>query len=154
MGAVQATGVSIMGFMDNLLGNSGLLGEIGELVSKNPKIAEAAASLLSEKAGTIGGSGGLGALVQGFAAKGMGDVVSSWLGSGENRAVGADQIAEVLGGDTLSQFAQKAGLDAGQAGDVLARVLPGLVDSLSPEGKAPDANGLEQMLGGLLSRLR
>jgi hypothetical protein len=31
---------------------------------------------------------------------------------------------------------------------------PQLVDKLSPEGKAPEGAGLEQMLGGLLGQLR
>ena len=76
--------------------------------------------------------------------------MSSWVGSGANQAISADQLENVLGSDTLQQFAGKAGIEAGQAGSVLSSLLPSLVDKLSPAGNLPDSDSLQSALKGLL----
>jgi uncharacterized protein YidB (DUF937 family) len=53
----------------------------------------------------------------------------------------------------LGQFAKMAGINAGDAGSVLASVLPGLINQVTPSGQVPEAGGLEGMLGGLLGQL-
>lgn len=54
----------------------------------------------------------------------------------------------------LEQFASKAGIGScNDASTVLAGLLPGLVDKLSPDGKLPDAGGLDGLIGGLLGSL-
>ena len=143
-----------MGILDNLLGNSGAIGGIAALAMKNPKLLGAAVSLLSAKDSSVGGSGGLGAMVQAFQGKGLGDVMSSWISTGENKSISADQVSNVLGKDTLSQFATKAGIKEGEAGSVLAGLLPNLVDHLTPSGKMPEGSALESVLGGLMSGLK
>ena len=82
----------------------------------------------------------------------MGAAVASWLGSGENQAVSADQVKGALGEGDLSQFADKAGIDLGQAAGVLAGMLPQLVDRASPEGSVPPAGGLNDLLSGLFGQ--
>lgn len=141
-----------MGFLDDAM-KSGALGEIADIVAKNPQIVSAAASLLSTKHGSVGGPGGLGAILGALHGKGLGDVASSWVGGGPNQAITADQLAGALGQEVLGQFAQKAGIGSGSAGSVLASVLPALVNHVTPEGKVPEAAGLESVLGGLLSGL-
>ncbi|NQW03085.1 MAG: hypothetical protein HQ485_03570 [Acidobacteria bacterium] len=42
-------------------------------------------------------SGGLAGLLKQFGAGGLGDVASSWVGSGQNLPVSGSQIASVLG---------------------------------------------------------
>src|SRR5262249_39241463 len=44
-----------------------------------------------------GQAGGLGGVVQAFEAKGLGNVVSSWISTGANLPISADQIRQVLG---------------------------------------------------------
>ena len=56
----------------------------------------------------------------------------------------------MLGSGTLNEFAAKAGINPDQASSMLAGLLPTLVNQLTPEGKVPDANGLESAIGGLL----
>ena len=141
-----------MGLLDELM-KSGGLGAIANAVASNPQILQAAASLLSNREGSLGGPGGLGALVAAFQGQGLGDVVGSWVGGGPNKAIAPDQLSNVLGPDMLAQFAKMAGIDAGDAGPVLASVLPGLVNQVTPSGRVPDAGGLEGMLGGLLGQL-
>ena len=141
-----------MGLLDELM-KSGGLGAIANSVSSNPQVLQAVLSLLSNRDGSLGGPGGLGALVSAFQSKGLGDVMASWIGGGPNQAIAPEQVDRVLGPDLLTQFAQMAGIDASQAGSVLAGVLPAVVNHVTPQGQVPDAGGLESVLGGLLGQL-
>src|ERR1700709_157511 len=58
--------------------------------------------------------GGLNGLIQRFHENGAGDIVSSWGGNGENKPISSDAVTNVLGSDTVSQLAQKAGLSGDQ----------------------------------------
>ena len=140
-----------MGFLDDILKQSGGLSGVAEMVAKNPQIVNAVVSLLSTRDASVGGSGGLGGLVSAFQQKGLGDVMSSWISNGPNPPISADQLKNVLGSDVLSQFAGKAGVPQGQAGSVLASLLPAVIDHLTPNGQVPETNALEGALGGLLS---
>jgi uncharacterized protein YidB (DUF937 family) len=139
-----------MGLLDGLLKQGGALAQV---ISQNPQVVSAAISLLNPKDPSVGGSGGLGGLVGAFEKAGLGQVVSQWISTGPNPPVSADQISSVLGSDVLRQFAQKAGVGHGEAASVLASVLPGLVDHLTPNGQVPAANDLQGTLGSLLSGL-
>jgi uncharacterized protein YidB (DUF937 family) len=92
-------------------------------------------------------TGGLQGLVQRFAQKGLGDIVSSWVSTGPNLAVSGGQIQSTLGSEAISSLAQRAGVAPDVASSLLAQVLPGIVDKLTPEGKIPESgNLLEQGL--------
>ena len=54
--------------------------------------------------------GGLSGWVQSFHDKGLGGVAASWVGTGQNLPISADQIQQVLGSDQVKQLAAKAGL--------------------------------------------
>ncbi len=140
-----------MGILDDLLGKDA--GGLAAMAMKNPQVIAAIASLLSSKDASVGGTGGLAGLVQAFQGKGMGDMMSSWISTGPNPPATADQMASVLGPDTLSQFAAKAGVPHGDAGGLLASLLPAVIDQLTPQGRVPESNDLESALGGLLSGL-
>jgi len=140
-----------MGVLDDLLGKQ--LGGLADTAMKNPQIISALVSLLSSKDASVGGTGGLGGLIQAFQGKGMGDMISSWISTGPNPPATADQITSVLGPQTLSQFAAKAGVSQGEAGGLLASLLPAMIDRLTPQGQVPPPNDLESSLGGLLSGL-
>jgi uncharacterized protein YidB (DUF937 family) len=87
------------------------------------------------------GGGGLGALIAGFQRGGLGDVMSSWISTSQNRPITADQLGRVLGPDTLSALTRQTG---GQSNDVLgqlAQLLPQVIDRLTPHGQVP-ASGL------------
>jgi len=94
--------------------------------------------------------GGLQGLVQMFHDKGLGEAVSSWVGTGQNLPVGAEQINQALGSDQVKALAAKAGISPDQAGSAFAQFLPGIVDKLTPNGEVPAHNNVMDMLGGLL----
>ncbi|CAH2794343.1 MAG: FIG00454267: hypothetical protein [uncultured Caballeronia sp.] len=93
-------------------------------------------------------------LIQRFHENGAGDIVSSWVGNGENKPISSDTVTNVLGSDAVSQIAQKAGLSGDQVSGMLATVLPHLVNHATPDGQVPangqlDVGSLLGSLGGL-----
>jgi uncharacterized protein YidB (DUF937 family) len=97
--------------------------------------------------------GGLQGLVQSFHDKGMGGLVSSWVGSGANCPITADQIHQVLGSDQVKALAAKAGISPDAAGSAIAQLLPGLVDKLTPNGSVPDHSNVLAMASSMLQNL-
>lgn len=116
---------------------------------------EAHAGLVTAAMEALGGSSGtsLGGLVEAFQAKGLGDVVASWIGTGQNLPVSAEQIQSVLGSGLVQQLAARVGLPPEAATALLAQILPQAVDRLTPEGTVP-ADGLLGQATGLLRGLR
>jgi uncharacterized protein YidB (DUF937 family) len=96
-----------------------------------------------------GAGGGLPGLVARFQQGGLGDVVQSWIGSGQNLPVSPDQLRAVLGGDTLASLARQFGLAPADVATQLSQLLPGVVDTLTPQGHLP-SGGLGNA-GDLLS---
>jgi uncharacterized protein YidB (DUF937 family) len=97
------------------------------------------------------GGGGLGALLQQFQAAGLGEQANSWVGTGQNLPVSAEQLSSVFGQDQMSQMAERMGLSTGDLGAQLSQVLPQAVDHFTPGGQVP-AGGLGD-LGDLLGQL-
>jgi uncharacterized protein YidB (DUF937 family) len=87
--------------------------------------------------------GGFSGLLQTFHERGLGGVVSSWVGTGENQAITAEQIQKVLGNDKIKQFAAKVGISPEEAGNKIAEYLPQVVDKLTPNGQVPTGNVTE-----------
>lgn len=101
-----------------------------------------------QQLGQQGGGNGLGGLVEQFTRGGLGDVVQSWVGMGQNLPVSAQQIEQVFGNGQLAQLAQQFGIEPGRLASQLAEQLPGAVDGLTPQGRLPEG-GLEDVLGSL-----
>lgn len=89
--------------------------------------------------------GGLPALLQAFQDKGLGGLASSWVGTGRNLPITAEQVQHVLGSDQVQQLAAKAGLSPDVAGASLAQILPSLIDKLTPNGEIPQHSNLLEM---------
>ncbi len=139
-----------MSLLDSLIKNSGILENLGKLGGESPQLAQAAMSLFSSSDPSVGGSGGLGGIVNALKGAGLEDMVGSWLGGGANQAISPSQLESALGSDTLAQFASKAGIGSAEASTVLAGLLPQLVDNLSPQGNLPDAGSMEDLLKKVL----
>ncbi|MDD2742681.1 MAG: YidB family protein [Rhodocyclaceae bacterium] len=97
-------------------------------------------------------SGGLQGLIQSFQQGGLGDIVNSWVSTGQNLPISAEQIQSVLGGSTLGNIASQLGLSSEQASGSLASMLPQLIDSMTPNGQVPQggdlmAQGMEMLKG-------
>ena len=139
-----------MGLLDAIMKNPQMLGDVAKFATENPKIAKAAMEMLSSSKGS---GGGLSDIVGSLQSGGLGDVVSSWIGNGDNKAVDPGKLVDALGPDKISEFAKQAGVSGSEAGTLLAGFLPSVVDKLSPKGDLPDSGGLDDMIGGLLGNL-
>ena len=93
-----------------------------------------------------GDSMDIGGLVGGLKEKGLGDVADSWLGDGENKAISADQLKDVLGADKVAAAAAELGTDEGSLLDSLKDAVPQMVDKSSSGGSLLDSVG---GIGGL-----
>ena len=91
-------------------------------------------------------SGGLQKVVQGFQQKGMGSQADSWVSTGGNAQVSGSEMRVGLGDDEVRHFAQQAGIPEDQAADVLAAVVPQVVNGLTPNGTVPSDEELEALL--------
>ena len=96
---------------------------------------------------------GLQGLVQSFHDKGMGGVVSSWVGTGTNAPITADEIHQVLGSDQVKALAAKAGINPDTAGAAIAQLLPTLVDKLTPNGAVPERSNVLEMASSMLKEI-
>jgi uncharacterized protein YidB (DUF937 family) len=118
-----------MGILDSLENSPELRGVLGQLGAALPAV-------LGEALGT-GGQGGLNAIVAKLEQAGLGDKVKSWLGTGANLPITADQVRQVLGSDVVRQLAAKYNIPVDQITEVLAHQIPVAVDHASPNGKLP-----------------
>lgn len=80
---------------------------------------------------------------------GLGTVVSSWMGNGDNQPISAEQIRNALGEAHLDQLSGQAGVPKDRLVSMLAENLPTLIDKLSPTGEKP-AGGLASTALNLL----
>jgi uncharacterized protein YidB (DUF937 family) len=133
----------------------GLLDQLGQIATgmmgadKNNPVMQAIISLL----GANSSVGGLAGLVQAFQKNGLGEIVNSWVNTGKNLPISPEQITQGLGADLLKQLAGKAGVSPETASGQLANFLPGLVDTLTPNGRLPESDLLEQGLNLLRGKL-
>ena len=108
--------------------------------------------LLSTVIELLGGKGGVNNLIGQFASNGLGDIINSWVGTGNNLPISPEQIKSALGQDKISNLASKLGMDQGALTSQLSNLLPDVVDKLTPEGKVSEEDILGKgmdMLGGL-----
>lgn len=110
----------------------------------------ALAALLPAAAGLIQQMGGIDGLVAKFKAAGLGDLIAGWISTGPNPPATAEDVKAALGSQ-LNDIAQASGQDADGAANGLAALLPGLIDKLTPDGKAPQGDALSSGLQSLLS---
>ncbi len=93
-------------------------------------------------------SGLMGNLMGGENAGGLMETVQSWIGGGENASIDPEQIGEMLGGDKISEFADKLGISVESAKQALADALPEVVNQATPEGDGGMLDGLLASVGG------
>lgn len=131
-----------MGLLDSLAGNLMNAASGGN--------ASQGGGLMQVITGLLGSSqGGLSGLVQAFEGQGLGNIIQSWISTGANLPISADQLQSVLGGDKLQSIAQSLGVSSDEAAGQLSNMLPQVIDQLTPNGTLPSAEGLGGLLGGL-----
>jgi uncharacterized protein YidB (DUF937 family) len=140
-----------MGLLDSILG-AVMGGNAQNQNSGQVALINAVIQMIANKNVDSGASGGLGGLIGALTQGGLGNVAGSWIGTGENQSVSAEQIQSALGNDSgglLARLAQQAGMSNDDAASGLSQILPGLVDKLTPDGQIPQQDSLENMLGAL-----
>ena len=155
-GTAPAGGSSSGGALGGMLG--GALG--GALGGQGGQAAAAGGSMLSPAlimqivSLLMNKQGGLGGLAGAFNNAGLGDIMKSWVGTGQNMQVSATQVTQVLGSGAVGQIAAQLGMNSGQAGDLLSKVLPHVVDQLTPQGQIqPDHQDSGDMLNAAIGAL-
>jgi uncharacterized protein YidB (DUF937 family) len=138
----RATGFGgSMSFLEDMAGKevSGMLAN-----SSNP-LASSVMQMINSQ------PGGLSGLMQQFHDKGLGGLVSSWVSTGQNLPISADQIQHVLSCDQVKELAAKAGISEDAVSSHLSQLLPMLVDKLTPNGQVPAGGGslMEEGMGML-----
>jgi uncharacterized protein YidB (DUF937 family) len=88
---------------------------------------------------------GLGGLVDKLQKGGLGNLINSWVGPGQNQPVSPHQLGPALGPDIIKTLAQRSGLSEEELIRQLSQVLPGLVDKLTPNGRLPTLAELSQL---------
>ncbi len=113
------------------------LGESAGEVDSNT-ITDALSGLISNKEGGLDLSNILSSLTSG---DGIGSIISSWMGDGENEAVDGAQLTEILGSDKINEFADKLGVDKDTALSGLSDAIPNMIDKATGEGSLLDSVG-------------
>ena len=137
-----------MGLLDSIVGQvSGALEGSVPGGQVHPGLMDVVSQLMTQ-------GGGMQGLVSQFEQQGLGHVVSSWIGNGENLAITPDQVQAVLGEPHIQAVAQKLGLSTADVTNQLAGLLPHAVNSVTPDGAVPQGDLLSQALGAFTSLRR
>ena len=108
-----------MGLLDGVLGGvvgAGMVSVVSDIIDKH---------------------GGLNGVVNQFQQQGFGDTIKSWIGTGQNVPISADQLHKALGPDTMNQLAARLGMSPQELATKLSTVLPQAIDKLTPNGVVP-----------------
>jgi uncharacterized protein YidB (DUF937 family) len=119
-----------MSFLEDMAGK-----EVSSMLanSSNP-LASSVMQMINNQPGGISG------LIQQFHDKGLGGCVASWVSTGQNLPISADQIQHVLGSEQVKELAAKAGISPDAVSAHLAQLLPLVVDKLTPNGQVPQSS--------------
>ncbi|WP_214472500.1 YidB family protein [Mesorhizobium sp. dw_380] len=95
----------------------------------------------ADPAGTTAGDGGLLGGLSGLLDKlknaGHGNVADSWVGTGQNQSINANDLGAAIGPQVIREIAQRTGMDEQELLKQLSTALPGIVDKLTPNGQVP-----------------
>ncbi|MER9328862.1 YidB family protein [Mesorhizobium sp. M0488] len=81
--------------------------------------------------------GGLGGLLDKLKTAGHGNVADSWVGTGQNQSINANELGNAIGPQIIREISQRTGLDEQELLKQLSTALPGIVDRLTPNGQLP-----------------
>jgi uncharacterized protein YidB (DUF937 family) len=147
-----------MGLLDDLIGNmlgsalggnqrqdplgsvlSGLGG--GNQAQTGNLLLQLALSLLQQ-------NGGLEGVLGKFRQGGLGQQADSWVSTGQNMNISANELQQIFGSSTMDDLASQLGMPQERASSTMAQVLPELINQLTPQGRVPE-NGDEEIAQGL-----
>ena len=129
-----------MGFVENLIKKAAP--SIGNAAGSSPELVQGLIKQLTDSK-----TGGLAGFVQALQQKGLGDIVNSWVSKGPNLPISTNQIQKAIGPDAIKNMAAQAGLSVSDAASQLSKLVPALVDKVTPDGKIPAESVLQRTLG-------
>jgi uncharacterized protein YidB (DUF937 family) len=117
---------------------SGILGFLVEqLTGAEKDNAEGVHGAIQDVLG-LNQAGGVAGLLEQFAANGMAEHVQSWIGTGQNLPITAEQVQQILSNDQVQAMVQRTGLPVEALMPLVAKVLPHAVDQATPDGSVPN----------------
>jgi uncharacterized protein YidB (DUF937 family) len=130
-----------MGLLDSIVGqvSGALAGAAPGAGQMHPGLLDVVSTLLTDSQ-----SGGIQGLINQFEQQGLGHLVASWVGTGQNLAITPEQVQSVLGEPHIAAVARQLGLSTADVTNQLAGLLPHAVDSVTPAGTVPESNLLSQ----------
>jgi uncharacterized protein YidB (DUF937 family) len=81
--------------------------------------------------------GGIDRVLTKLRANGLGAQADSWVGTGPNLPISAEQLQQVFGAPGLERVAAPLNMSAAEAGETMAQLLPELVNQFTPGGQLP-----------------
>jgi uncharacterized protein YidB (DUF937 family) len=147
-----------MGLLDGLIGNV-----VGSMLSGNQpqspldsvlgglggrKQAQSGNLILQVVLSMLQQNGGLEGVLDKFRQGGMAEQADSWVSTGQNMNISADQLQQVFGSSAISDLAAQLGMSEGQASSTMAQLLPDVINRLTPEGQVPESSN-EEIAQGL-----
>ena len=148
-----------MGFLDEVI-SAALGAKAPPAQSQSPQMAPqqdqfsqitaALQELLAPKQGAVPGglaaaptsgaqqsSSGLDVLLRQFQQNGLGDIINSWIGPGQNQPISPTQLRQAIGQNTVNDLSQQTGAAQDELLALLSKYLPGIIDKLTPNGRLP-----------------
>jgi uncharacterized protein YidB (DUF937 family) len=91
-------------------------------------------------------SGGLNDLLKQLQQAGQGDVAKSWVGTGPNKTIAPNDLANALGADQVRALSAHSGMSQDDLLESLSQYLPQVVDHLTPNGRMPTDQEISRSL--------
>jgi uncharacterized protein YidB (DUF937 family) len=127
--------------MSGVGGQTPQQGQVSPGLSPGQMGGAAGAGMLSQLLlAAIAHEGGISGLMQKFQTAGMGDIMSSWVGTGPNKPVTPAALQQVLDPATVQAISEKTGIPVEQLMAQTSQHLPQMIDGLTPNGQAPQGN--------------
>ena len=148
-----------MGFLDAVI-SAALRAKASPVQSPSPQIspqhdqflhAVALQQLLAPKQGSVPGgraaaptstaqpkASGLEVLLRQFQQNGLGDIINSWIGPGQNQPISPTQLHQAIGQNTVNDLSRQRGAPQDELLALLSKYLPGIIDKLTPNGQLPN----------------
>jgi uncharacterized protein YidB (DUF937 family) len=152
-----------MGLLDEVIGaalgsraGSGQPAQGQQGQSAQDQIAAALAKLLAPSAAASAGRaaapsvgqqsspGGLDVLLNQFQQNGFGEIIKSWIGTGQNQAISPTELRQAIGQETVNDLSRQTGAPQDDLLSQLSKYLPGVIDKLTPNGQLPSQADLLQ----------
>jgi uncharacterized protein YidB (DUF937 family) len=137
-----------MGLLEDVIGAALGTSSTGTPSSSSQSpIAMVLMALLASRTNSAPGAqqsaqGGLAGMIDLLRRNGLGEAVNSWIGTGQNQAISPDQLRQALGHNTVNELSQQSGLAHEDLLAQLSRMLPGVIDKLTPNGQLPNQGEL------------